>query len=423
MDLKVVTATPTSSKELSDHLAPLASATVLALDYETQGLGLYDDECRAVGMGLSDGKVSVYLPILDLTPALRGELYDWLQQRQLVGHNINFDGAFYLKECGRHANWAMCTSGFFRQIAAEGWYEQNWSLKTAMVDVLGWDEPNTADLYDWLKKNGLGKGDMWQAPVEILGRYCALDTAATFHLYEYFLTFEPRFPVLFDYHRNDFLTLVRHIINQGRRGIRIDRLPLMKHRTTLAQKLAQIEAEFRSHELMRAPMERWREANIEDWLAREPERLKKDGTPTVRWQAWKNREEEVRRGEGFSLTSKDHLAWLFYENLYEARITNPGAPKAGRKKLTFREKGRGEVIVDGERHELLLTDGGKLPVDRNILPFLGPLGKLLVQYNDVAKEMGYVDACLTLSAKDGILHPSFKVPGTITGRLSGGLES
>lgn len=400
--------------ELSSKLSSwFPCSDVLALDFETQGLDAHSDQ-KVVGVGLSDGKFAVYIPTLikDVgemdadSITLFGE---WLGTKKLVGHNVGFDGTWYRKTFGKAANWIMCTQGMFKQLATEGWLGQSWSLKVAMTEILGWDAPNTDLLHGWLKEHKLKLGDMWQAPVVILGSYCALDSAATYQLYDYFSTFRSKFTALFDYHEEDFLGLVDQVGQQQLRGLRINRIKLMKHRTSLAMKLEELLHRFLENPLVADYIKEFNHNKYLELLSREPPQMLKDGkTVARRWEFWRERCTIARSTNFFKITSKQHLGWLFYEKMFKCHMDL--------------ERGRASINVDGNLVSVRLTKTGRAPCDKNVLPMLGPVGKLVNEYNIVAKELSYVDACLQLSPTS-TLHPSFKCPGTVTGRLSGGLET
>ena len=403
---------------LAGPLAPLQSAPWLALDYETQGLDVLSDQ-QIVGVGLSDGSYSVYVPLLGVPGEVVSSLHRWLCGRRLVAHNIPFDGAWFKRYAGRHADWLMDTQGMFRQLSTEGWFGQSWSLKTAMTNVLGWEAPNTDELHSWLKQRKLRLGDMWQAPTEILGKYCALDAMATAHLKTYFDTFRTQFPHLFDYHEQEFLTLVRLTTDQYLRGMQIDTPGLEEYREKLAQETEKIKQQFLTDSRVAPIVEQFNRARYDKWVESEPPQLTKSGTTTKRWEWWKTRERWAATNMHFKITSKDNLRWLFYEKLYETKVTKqPSAVPA----KNFRDFGKFRVNVDGQwTDELLMTKNGQLSSDKKVLPHLGDLGKLLAHYNKLATELRFVDTCRKV-VKGNCLHPRIKVGSTVTGRCSGGLE-
>lgn len=401
-------------------LAPLEGAPWLALDFETQGLEVTSTQ-QIVGAGLSDGKFATYIPLLDSPSEVVKSLLNWLCGRPLAAHNIPFDGAWFKREAGQHPTWIMDTQGVFKQLATEGFFRQTWSLKTAMVDILGWDAPNTEDLYRWLKDNGLKVGDMWRAPNEILGKYCALDALATAHLKIYFDTFRSQFPDFFGYHEKDFLTVVRLCTDQYLRGMKLDLDALYRYKKQLTAKLEAAKSAFLNHTKVSEHVQQFNRARYEKWVAAEPSpKVTKAGETTFRWRMWKSRERWAATNMHFKITSKDHLRWLFFECLYTPEIVQEPLANPAR---NFREFGRFRVNIDGKYTvPLFMTKAGQFSTDKKVLPHLGELGQLLIQYNQLATKLRFVDSCLKVQ-QDQVLHPRFKIPGTVTGRLSGGIES
>ncbi len=391
LETEVIPNPPTTFSKLLLSLNRFRDDPILALDYETQGLDFSDPALEPVGIGLSNGHDCLYVPILGMPSEVLGQFYGWLDKKKLVAHNIPFDGGWYLRQAGHHADWHMCTLAMFRYLSTEGWMGQRWGLKNAMVDVLGWDEPNTKKLDAWLTENKLKKGDMWQAPVDILGHYCCLDVGATFHLYEVLDKFRLRFPALFSFHADEFMTLAKLHIEQQMNGIKINRLKLIRYQTKLTLKMDTLNEEFCTHEDVAPHIETFNQSQINKWRDKEPPRFNQDGeTVSKRWEGWKAKEEYMLTTRHFNLNSKKQLGWLLFDcmGMESDKFTKTGQPV----------------------------------VDKKVLKKLGGLAKLVVSYNEALKELGYIKAVLTLSGRDGLLHPSIRVCSTVTGRCSGGLN-
>ena len=67
----------------------------------------------------------------------------------------------------------------------------------------------------------------------------------------------------------------------------------------------------------------------------------------------------------------------------------------------------------------IFTEGGEPAVSIKAMKKMGDLGAILVERADRTKALSYVDAYMELSEATGSMHPSFRCPGTVTGRLSG----
>ena len=60
-------------------------------------------------------------------------------------------------------------------------------------------------------------------------------------------------------------------------------------------------------------------------------------------------------------------------------------------------------------------------IGKRCLPHLGKLGNILINYRKLRDQRKFVTS-LEKSQREGRLHPNMKIPGTITGRLAGGIE-
>ena len=404
---------------------------VIAVDFETRGndYSLPADETYIIGVGLAWDTGSCYLVPNDLSDS-GWELLTHLltTHRGLVAHNVYFDGGWIRRDLGVHANWLACTYGLYMQCASEGWKGQKWGLKDAMIDVLLWHNTNETELDKWLVENGYckqnkapEKGEMWRAPASIIGRYCTLDAEATYLLYtEHLLPIVKRFPKLADYHQQDFLPHVKIHIDQKIHGILTDRQQWLTYQEELLTKAADLDNEIVSHPLVAPHLaERTKEKHsiflqteperyIKQKKRQEPEKFTKKGDLSKNWIKWKElseqppkesqvwikwkeKEQAILSGKHkstrFNLQSGDHLRWLLYDKL------------------------KNEV--------LLLTKSGKPSVDKNALGAMGPVGALLKKRIKLIKEATYLKDYLAHTEKRNTIHPSFKMPGTVTGRLAG----
>jgi len=306
----------------------------------------------------------------------------------------------------------------------------------------------------WVKPD---KSEMWQAPPEILGHYCCLDADATYQLYVNVLAPAlARFPELERYHREDFLGLVKDLTEQHLFGIKINRKGLTARSEELKKEIdiatmsilrhPQVSPYITEYESMKlkghhdkepARFTKKKEQPEEppkykkSTLGKEPPKYKKDGTLSTNWEKWNNKRQDqienppinlnwitwtenvkagkykptvslnwknwheklqrILRGEEssylFNLNSGPQLSWLLYEKL--------GYPV------------------------LLYTKKQKPATGGKALGAMGEIGALLRKHDRMHKELSYVDAYLTMLTDDDRLHPSFRVPGTLTGRLAG----
>lgn len=416
--------------------AELGKVGALTIDLETKGTHPeFGDEI--VGISFADDRGAIYVDLQGCAPGTWEFLLRGLHESQipLAAYNVSFDAAFMMRDLQKFGisetgwlNWKYDAYALHRDLAREAFPGQQWGLKYCQVNLLGWELRGDVELSEWLVANGYKnsagnaqKGEMWRSPVDILGKYCALDSYSTKELLEYvLLPVANRFPVALPYHVA-FLDLIRHVCWAQLAGIVIDTPRLTTYRQELAGKIEQAEAEFRAHPLVAKYLDEYHTHVLKAALETEPARYKKRAPPkppkskftkdgsvsktwinyeerlrefeeaepeeTVAYQNWVAKIAGINSMQLFNLNSGEDKRWLFYD------------------KMGFPVK--------------LTTDSGLPAVDNKALLGFGEVGKLLGVYNDYTKEAGYVDACLEKVQHDGLLHPHLKTPGTFTGRLGG----
>lgn len=405
---------------------------LVAIDFETKGndYSFSHEEAGVVGVGLAWDNGSCYLDPTTLSDEAYGLLVDLMVEHPgLVAHNVYFDGGWIRRDYDQHASWYACTYGMYMQLANEGWEGQRWGLKNAMTDLLLWSDTNEHELDNWLIENGYKKHngkaqkeEMWRAPAHILGQYCVLDAEATYLLMvEVFEPVLAHFPKVLSYHQELFIPHVTVHIDQKIRGIATDREQWVNHKEHLAKEIADLATSFLSHDEVRPHIYEWELAKYNEYLDKEPPRYKKtaerkepakflkDGTTLsknwVKWVAlsrklpaesknWQNWEERRKRIDSgleedflFNVQSGDHLRWLLYGKL-------------------------GMKVI-------LQTDSGMPAVSEDALKAMGDIGRLLIDRALRTKEVSYLTDYTERTVNRATVHPSFRLPGTVTGRLSG----
>lgn len=426
-------------EQLCPELLKLTSNDTIAIDIETTGLSPVED--RVVGVGfcwLEDE--ACYLPIVSNQHFLSLCHILGKCKAEFIAQNLKFDSAFFYNATKKWLpNWVACTLGLYKHLATEGFKDQKWGLKKAQVDLLGWEATNEVELDDWLIANGYTKqngnpekGEMWRAPVEILGMYCCLDAHSTYLLFKKVL--EPvavDFPQLVEYHTKHFINLVKLHVMQQIRGTYIDEAGVRKYQEELLLLISKKEEEFLLHPKVHPHILEY-DKGIADahkekepkyllkkytpgvWEGKEPTKFKKDGgisknylkwlerdpskipleeKVSKNWTQWNEKLKLIESAFQFNLNSNQQLGWLLYEKL-------------------------------GEPIRLYTKDKEGNPtetpsVSEEALSQMGEIGNLLVRYNKLTKEEGYVKSCIS-HLRDGIIHPGAKVPGTLTGRCAGG---
>lgn len=449
---------------------------VWSLDFETKGdygeAGSYP-----VGIGLASPRGSVYIPISDSHPDTLRVLAENLAQQniRLIAHNLFFDAGWFMrdvsqsfiyrdglgsKEPGAWLNWHACTYALYRLLASEGYPGQQYGLKKAQVDLLGWESSNELLLDRWLIENEhvsntskvakegyyfypdyaagartfketppdvLGEHDrfvsprkdaMHLAPSDILGTYCRLDAVSTLDLYTHVL--EPamaKFEGLQWYMHELYMRFIYLLVWQKVSGMTVDQDALDAHRVSLEQRIAKTKEEFLGHPDVAPHVAAYNETLVSEQRAKEPKRIKgqwppgapvqykKDGTETAAWQTY---QAKLAKGPEISLN------WLKWEErLAELEGKNHFNLNSGAQKAWLFYEAMGYPIK-------ATTESGQPATDEVALRQFGEPGKLLSDYVSAEKELGF-NASLggVINPLTEKYHPSVRVPGTHTGRLAG----
>jgi hypothetical protein len=416
---------------------------LVAVDIETTGVKAHELDCRVVGIGIADHSNIFYIPIT--SDAVMEEVLWQLHGRELIGFNIYFDAAFLHREFARVTNgslygpgqhwldWKWDVYALYKHLASEGWKGQEWGLKSAQKDLLGWTEAGDAELGQWLVDNGHisdsklewkqgyyryknadglvrfgrpSKSQMSKAPVDILGYYCGLDAASTYMLFAE--VFQPALAALAPpiaenyrfYHQELYWSTVKWHIEQQFNGLQIDTVRLRTHANKLRDAIVDAERRFFEHPEVAPHITEYNLGVLKEHMSKEPARYKKQPKrspnskrpplPEVEsksWQNWKAKLEKMSSENHFNINSGQQKEWLFYT-------------KMGKEILVY-------------------TENGNPATDKKALLAWGEPGKLLKEQNDAVKELGYVEKCLEIAGLDGKVHTQFNMVGTLTGRLSG----
>lgn len=388
---------------------------ILAVDLETRGSD-YSSDIEIVGVGLAWSTGSGYFDWCSLSSLQQSQLLLLLFNHEgLIAHNVYFDGGVLRKIGRNHMNWRACTYAMLAMLANES-PERKWGLKNVMTELLGWFDSNEADLDQWLVMHGyykgnkrannnvnyllteysLGKlhpdkGEMWRAPSDILGKYCILDAEACYLLYTEVL--EPKadqFPDFVSFFHTEFMHLILVLIDQHIHGISMDTEGLAKRRAELLEEIEETTQKFLTNPEVLPHIQAMEYAMCEKLWNKQPAELKKDGTVSKNWIAWREKLDKAEAGEDsnyiFNINSGYQMAELIYERLgYPVRIRS--------------ETGKPSTAVKAMRG-------------------WGSVGIGLSERAYAVKELSYIDKYIELTSSRDTIHPSFRTPGTITGRLS-----
>lgn len=397
-------------------LQSAANSKVLAVDYETRGVD-FSNNIKIVGLGMAWDTGSCYFdwnyaPISEETressplDVSRVEAQSAINSllhthKGLIAHNVSFDGGVLLSSTGRQAQWEACTYSLLSFLHNES-IESRWGLKEAQVSVLGWATSNDVDLDAWLVKHEYcnknskpDKGEMWRAPVDILGKYCILDAESCYLLYtEVLRPTMHRFPSMIDWFHSDFMHLIKQLIEQKMVGLLIDKKGLQDFEAELHQDIADISTDFLAQPEVQRPIHDIQEELRADILICKHPEVTATGTPNKNYLKWKERATKIRNNElpefNFNLSSHLQLSKLFYDKLKYPVV----------------------IETDSENNPRPSTA-------TKALAKMGDLGAILMERSDRVKSLSFVTAYLELIAERNTMHPSFRAPGTITGRLSG----
>lgn len=439
-----------SSTQVKNLLKSLG--TRLAVDIETNGTQAADKTIQVIGLGISNGTDNIYFHRRAIGEiayhALLAELTN--PKLELIAHNVFFDSAFLYRDLTEWMPWRFCTYGLYRQLANEGFQGQSWSLKSAQIDLLGWEETNEKELDQWLVTHGHWKtpsksekdnhylimtenGERWvkpdkskmsEAPADILGYYCALDAYSTYHLFDkVLLPAILNLPVplavtqFFLYH-DEFIKQVKLHVYQQLRGIKIDQEMLENHLKFLTKEIENKKQEFLVHPEVSEYIKEYNQNIYKEYknkepakyrkppkIGKEPAKFTKSGEASKVWINW----DKKRQRANEPVVSKNWLTWEEnYNNLLKENHFNINS--GSQLQWLFYEKLKYPVI--------LRTDKGHPAVDKRALLAWGEAGQILKKQNDLVKEEGYVQGCLR-SLINNTLHPQFRMPGTLTCRLAG----
>ena len=406
----------------------LPTSSDVVIDFETTGLDVMAPDFKIVGVGIASAAFpnGIYFPFnyTYMDHNALGAICTF----NLIAHNVGYDGKvlegyFRSQELPykpmSNFPWKNDTLMMFKALANEGYAGQQWSLKAAQKSVLGWTETNEVELDQWLIDNGHtkpgGKPDkskMCLAPHAILGKYCGLDAQSTWALYEHFSSYYETFPDMQGILENELMVLQELEIEEYFHGLYIDESLLDERITSVQEAMEGLLDEFFNYSEAAEWIDTFNDSKVNLIREAEPAKLTKTGKVASRYTKWEEKLAIAINTNHFNPNSKDQLAWLFYDCLFESTEVTEHFDWRYNKSYKF------TVTVDGETHEVDGTATGKRKVDKKILPKLGKAGKLLNSYNELVKLLGYMNG-MKESLRDGIHHTQLRLYGTLTGRCSG----
>lgn len=194
---------PTYCNVVTDHqslqraLDQILKSTKTAVDIETSGLNFMEDKIVGIGFAL-DKENSYYIPLYkyedklvsfwdsETEKGIKEDLVKFFTNETL---KIAYNGQFDFKFIRKYLGLKRINNASFDVMLASHLLNENLNgmrtlklLSILFTDMGGYESV----LYNWLRENKITKDNMYQAPVDILGKYCCLDTLATYRLYSKF---------------------------------------------------------------------------------------------------------------------------------------------------------------------------------------------------------------------------------------------
>lgn len=435
--------------ELDYFLLFASKSEIVAIDLETKGNDFSDPSLEIIGIGLAWDSGSCYIPYSCLSSPGQQKVQDFIYSHpKLIAHNVYFDGGVLFSKFGKHPSWYKCTLATYMMTANEGYTGQVWGLKSAQVDLLLWPETNETELDQWLILNGWykgvkykdeskehllllysegkakpDKGEMWRAPIEILGKYCILDAESTYLLYKHIL--EPvlqQFPQLYDYMINTLMPITCLHIEQKMWGILMDRDGLLARDAHLKQEISRLSQEFLKHPIVLPHINEMQQVMLQGLQEKEPERYKKQkpmpkeparltksGKVSKNWEKWVENKPKYLIKE----VSKN---WENWKVKWELAIS--GQDPDYLFNLNSGPQLRDLIYRRLEHPVEIRTESGDPAVGVKALKKLPEPFNLLIERGYLVKELTYINDYIERTEIRPTIHPSFRIPGTSTGRMS-----
>jgi DNA polymerase I-like protein with 3'-5' exonuclease and polymerase domains len=307
---------------------------------------------------------------IDARPLLK-----YIESNVLVGHNFTYDKTWIDKTFGIDSAWKVDTRIMWHLASAPAG-PRPYSLKDAMVELLGWPHNNEDVLrMDVESKGGkLSNGDHYLASLEILAHYATLDTYATVQLYKHLKNF-------FDQH--DYWWMLEKMMQYNLllekntyEGIAVDKQGLQRSHNRLIKVKEAAKKRFLKE--LKNEITELEEA----WADRRIAEYKKEYNK-ARYAA---HPEEWRR---FNLNSDKDKRELFYDKLKlpVSDTTPTGKPKVDADSLKRTNHPAMGAYLKYEHANTIVSN------------FSGPY--------------------IVSSNSDSKLHPGFNICGTVSYRLSG----
>lgn len=391
-----------SSTDAEAMLSFIQASAILAYDTESTGLNVRKD--TVIGFGISDGSTSFYLPLHIYNPTLgtlvpneavsthATRILEALQKKALITWNASFDMRITRSSLGVDLLGALHADVLLMKHTCDEEYP--FGLKEVAAKIYGHEaKAEKEEMLASVKSNGGTATEYYKADTSILGKYCMADCKLTTQLHDYYLAELKKQDLEKFYFVDEVLPLYKEVvIPMESAGVEIDiayaEQILSEISTDILVLETAIQAEISDKLQLFTAWFLNKDYPLKTFTGKEPAWTKKYGTQMEAWSA-------ENEGPMFELHNKHHLKKLFFDTLKEMPISYTKPSKT--------------------------YPNGQPQVDEDFLGAMSakyPWCTKLVEFNKLCKiKSTYIERFVSES-ENGRFYPSYKMHGTVTGRLS-----
>jgi len=306
-------------QESFDLITNILAGQEFAFDFEASGLDIWGEVFWVRSISYHNDDFSCSLEIRDpdgglINHELEKAMFIWLsEQTGLVAHNYYYEGSVLYRATGKLTQAKCCTRKTYMDLANEGYDNQCWTLDEGMARLINWPA-NTTFLNKWLKDNNLTKGDMCQAPFDILGWYNQLDSAATWEMYKLFCQCikdheDTWGSYYWDYIAEDFMALLMLQIEAYGEGLTLDLPNLEMYRDKITKEMDIALAAFIAEPRVAKYIKEYEEAQ-QGLLVNKNDKHTKKGDINKNWQKFEDTLADKMEAVEFNVDSPPQIKWL-----------------------------------------------------------------------------------------------------------------
>lgn len=365
-----------------------------ALDFEANTNKPHHPDLYVRTMAVSNNDCVVGVDFLGCSDDDWQWLMEWLPQQKLIVFNALYDNSVLYRKSGHKGALAPYADLYvaFKKLGGKKKFTDRLathSLKSAQVQLLGWQDKGNDEINEYMKQEGLSWADVKEFDSELLLRYNCLDADSTWSLYLLFKELAQEHSETWgqyfgQWHREECMTSVALWVEALSYGLPIDEAQLEVHRQDCERNKDLYLQQFMNHPQLKEGIAAYNKQVVDNLRSVEPPKHKKDGQITARWHKWAYKLEGAENTNHFNTNSVPQLQWLLYEY---AKLPVPK-----------------------------LSDAGRPSTDAESLNAVGEIGQLLLNYRKMTTELKFVTQ-LADNNINGVFYPSTIYPGTDTGRV------